>query len=105
MVSSRTTAAFTILCSFLWLVAACEYFGTSGSNADWSGTPILWVMLVVICPAVCFCGGMILVDGSLRKARGLSLLDHWALVAALMPVTLGSLLSAWAVRGLILMCR
>ena len=104
-VSSSTSAGITILCSVLWLVAVCNYYATSGLITDWSGTPMLWVMLVVICPAVCFSGCMILLDGRIRKARELSFLENWVLLAAFMPITLGSLLSVWVVRVLLLMTQ
>lgn len=102
--SPSITAALTILCSLVWLVAACDYYATSGLGLDWSATPKLWVMAVVICPAVCFTGCMILFDARRRKQRSLSLLEFWGLIAAFIPVTVGSLLSVWAVRALFHMC-
>jgi 1,4-dihydroxy-2-naphthoate octaprenyltransferase len=44
---------------------------------------------------------MILVDP--RRRGHLSLLEWWALVAAFLPVTLGTLLSVWVVRVLLTM--
>lgn len=81
----------------------CEYFATSGSKTDWSATPLFWVMSVVLTPAICFAGSMILFDQ--RKRRSLELLEVWALMAAFLPVTLGTLLSVWAVRVLFMMCK
>lgn len=82
-------------------MAVCEYFATSGFKADWSATPLIWMLAVVLTPAICFSGGMILWDQ--RKRRALGLIESWALLAVFLPVTLGTLLSVWAVRALFLM--
>lgn len=62
---------------------------------------MFWVLAVAVTPAICFAGGMIVVDAG-RRSR-FSPLDWWALVAAFLPVTLGTLFSVWAVRGLLVM--
>ena len=46
-------------------------------------------------------GSMILVDQ--HRQRPFGLIEWWALLAAFLPVTLGTLLSVWAVRALFLM--
>jgi 1,4-dihydroxy-2-naphthoate octaprenyltransferase len=56
------------------------------------------MLIVMVTPAVCFAIGMILVDT--RKHSRFSRLDWCALLAALFPVTLGTLLAVWAVRVL-----
>jgi hypothetical protein len=97
-VSTSAISIALLICSGLWLVAACEYNATSGFKADWSATPLLWMLTVVLTPAICFAGSMILVDQ--RKQRPFGLIEWWALMAAFLPVTLGTLLSVWAVRAL-----
>jgi hypothetical protein len=87
-----------IVCSGLWLAAACEYYATSGLKLDWSATPLSWLLTVVIAPAICFAGCMILVDQ--RKRQPFGPIEWWALAAAFLPVTLGTLLSVWAVKVL-----
>jgi hypothetical protein len=59
------------------------------------------MLTVTLTPAICFAGGMILVDA--RRRCQLGKIEWWALAAALLPVTLGSLLSYWAVRVLFTM--
>lgn len=91
----------SLLSSAVWFLSACVYFGTSALKSDWSGTPLAWVLTVVLTPPVCFACGMILFDP--RRRGHLSLLEWWALVAAFLPVTLGTLLSVWVVRVLLTM--
>ncbi len=71
---------------------------------DWSATPMIWVVAVVICPPLCFSGGCIVLDAMGRKPAAPTLLNRWALLAAIMPATAGSLLAVWVVRVLLLMC-
>jgi cytochrome bd-type quinol oxidase subunit 2 len=97
-VSTSAISIALLICSGLWLVAACEYNASSGFKADWSATPLPWMLTVVMTPAICFAGSMVLVDQ--RKQRPLRLIELWALMAAFLPVTLGTLLSVWAVRAL-----
>jgi len=87
-----------VTCSSLWLASACEYYATSGLRLDWSATPLPWTLAAVITPAICFGGCMILLDW--RRRREPTLIERWALGAAFLPVTLGSLLSVWIVRVL-----
>ena len=100
-VSTSALSIALLICSGLWLVAVCEYYATSGFKADWSATPLTWMLTVVLSPAICFSGSMILVDQ--RKQRPFVLIEWWALMAAFLPVTLGTLVSVWAVRALFLM--
>ncbi len=84
--------------SALWLAAACEYFATTGLKVDWSATPLPWMLAVVLTPALCFACGLILADQHRRRPP--ALVERWAMVAAFLPVTAGTLLSVWAVRVL-----
>ena len=100
-VSTSSLSIALLVCSGLWLLAACEYHATSGFKADWSATPLFWMLAVVLTPVICFAGGMILFEQ--RRQRSFGLIEWWALLAAFLPVTLGTLLSVWAVRALFLM--
>ena len=100
-VSTSALSLALIACSALWHLSACIYFATSGFRSDWSATPLLWMLTVTLTPAICFAGGMILVDA--RKRWQFAMIEWWALAATLLPVTLGSLLSFWAVRVLFTM--
>ncbi len=102
-ISTSALSMALITCSALWLAAACEYYATSGLRVDWSATPLLWMLTVVLTPAICFVGVMILVDKRRHKQKPFTLMEWWALAAAFLPVTLGSLLSVWAVKVLFLM--
>ncbi len=99
-ISASVLSIALIAFSGLWLVAACEYYATSGLRVDWSATPLLWMLAVVLTPAICFSGCMILVDRCKQNPQQMTPMELWALAAAFLPVTLGSLLSVWAVRVL-----
>jgi hypothetical protein len=98
-VSTPALSIALIFCSGLWQVSACIYSSTSGLHGDWSATPSLWMLAVVVTPAVCFAGGMILFDA--RKYSRFSVIEWWALAAIFLPVTVGTLLSVWAIKGLL----
>ena len=100
-VSRSVFSVALITCSALWFAGACEYYATSGFRVDWSATPLFWMVAVVITPPICFSGCMILVD--LRKRLQLSPIEWWALATAFLPVTLGTLLSVWAIKVLLSM--
>ncbi|MGH7971471.1 MAG: hypothetical protein ACREIC_22360 [Limisphaerales bacterium] len=72
-------------------------------DPQWSGTPLLWILIVMVTPAICFAGGMIVVDA--RRHSEFMLIDWWALAAIFLPVTVGTLLSFWAVKVLLVMSR
>jgi hypothetical protein len=59
---------------------------------------LVWMLIVMVVPAICFAIGMILLDA--RKRARFSRLDWCALLAGVFPVTLGTLLSVWAVKVL-----
>lgn len=99
-ISTSVLSIALITCSGLWLAAACEYYATSGLRVDWSATPLLWMLTVVLTPAICFVGCMILVDKRKHKQQQFTPMEWWALAAAFLPVTMGSLLSVWAVKVL-----
>jgi hypothetical protein len=98
-VSTSALSIALIICSGLWQVSACIYYSTNGLRDDWSATPLLWMLAVVVTPAVCFTGGLILVDA--RKDSRFTVIEWWALVAIFLPVTVGTLLSVWAVKVLL----
>jgi hypothetical protein len=100
-VSGAALSVALIVFSGMWHVASCACYATSGFTVDWSATSLFWLLTVVISPAICFAGCMILVDW--RKQRQLAPIEWWALAAAFVPVTLGTLLSAWAMKVLLLM--
>ena len=100
-VSGAALSVTLIVCSGLWHIAACHYYASSGFKVDWSATPMFWMLTVVMTPAICFAGCMILVDQ--RKRRQFAPMERWALTAAFLPVTLGTLLSVWAVKVLLSM--
>jgi hypothetical protein len=82
-------------------VGAWVYYATSGFKNDWSATPLFWMLIVTVTPAICFGMGIILVAGSKRSE--FSRLEWCALVAGLFPVTFGTALAVWAVKTLFTM--
>jgi hypothetical protein len=97
-VSTAALSVALIICSGLWHISACIYYSTSGFRSDWSATPLLWMLAVIVTPAVCFAGGMILFEA--RKHSRFTMMEWWALAAIFLPVTVGTLLSVWAVKVL-----
>jgi hypothetical protein len=97
-ISTTAVSIAMIICSGIWQVSACVYYSTSGFGSDWSATPLLWMLAVMVTPAVCFAGGMILFEA--RKQSRFTVIEWWALAAILLPVTVGTLLSVWAVKVL-----
>jgi hypothetical protein len=102
-VSVTNVAVAIVSCSTLWMASACEYYATSGLRLDWSATPLPWTLTAVVTPAICFGGCILLLDW--RRRREPTLIEWWALSAAFLPVTLGSLLSVWIIRVLFSMAN
>ena len=97
-ISPTALSIALIICSGIWQVSACIYYSTSGLRSDWSATPLLWMLAVIVTPAICCAGGLIMFEA--RKQSRFTVIEWWAMVAIFLPVTLGTLLSVWAVKGL-----
>jgi len=82
--------------SVLWLVSTVACYATSFSKDGWSGTPLIWMLAVMVTPSICFAFGVLLVDT--RQQSRLSRFDWRALAAAFLPVTLGSFFAVLAVK-------
>ena len=100
-VSTSALSIALLIFSGLWFASACTYYATSAFKSDWSATPLFWMLMLMVTPAICFSIGIILVDS--RKRTRFSRLVWGALLAALLPVSLGTLLAVWAVKGLLSM--
>jgi hypothetical protein len=97
-ISLSAVSIALLICSAVWFASACAYYATSAFKNDWSATPLPWILIMMVTPAVSFGTGMILVDA--RKHSQFSLLEWCALAAGFFPVTLGTLLTVWAVKVL-----
>ena len=100
-ISSRSLSIALFICSALWLVSACIYGLFSGFRADWSATPLFCVLAMMVTPSVCFGIVLILVDQ--RKCSPLRRVDWMALIIAVPPITVGTVLSILAAEGLLRM--
>lgn len=100
-ISTSAVSIGLLICSAGWLAGVRVYYVTSGFKSDWSATPLFWMLIVTVAPAICFSGVLILLDQE-RRSR-LSPLDCCALAAASLPITLGTVLAFWAVKGLLSM--
>lgn len=98
---TRALSVALLVCSALWLAGAGVYYAMSGFQHTWSATPAFWMMIVTVAPAICFTIGGILLNS--RPSSGFSWLDRCALMAAFLPVTLGSILAIWVVKILFAM--
>jgi hypothetical protein len=96
--TSSALAIVLLLCSVAWLVSAGAYYATNGFKNDWSATCLLWMLTVMVTPAISFAIG-IMIWGTRQHSR-LSWLEVTALAAAALPVTLGTVLAVWTVKGL-----
>jgi hypothetical protein len=87
-----------LICSAVWFAGALKCYATNAVKNNWSATPLSWMLIVMVTPAICFASGMILVDG--RKRSRFSRLEWCALVAGFFPVTIGTILVFWTVKVL-----
>jgi len=101
-VSSLVLSMALILGSIVWLCCAGVGYVTGTIQNDWSAIPLLLMLTLMVTPAVCFSIVLVLLDR--RRRLGFSRLDRWALAAACVPVTFGTVLAVWATR-IILMSR
>jgi len=84
-----------LICAAVWFVGACVWYPSKG---DWSAIPLVWMLILMVAPALCFSMVYVVVDT--RKRLQLSRLDRCALAVAFFPVALGSLLAVWVVKSL-----
>ncbi|HWI58405.1 MAG TPA: hypothetical protein VNZ22_14365 [Bacillota bacterium] len=96
-IAPSAVAIALLVCSAVWLVSAYVYFATSAFRSHWSATPLVWMLILLVAPAMCCAMGIILVKAP-RPARA-SRFYWYALGAASLPVTLGTVLAVWAVKG------
>jgi hypothetical protein len=87
-----------LICSSVWLAGAGVWYATSAFKSDWSATPLFWMLILMVTPAICF--SIVLILSDTRKHRRFSRLDWCALVAGFFPVTLGTVFAGWAVKVL-----
>lgn len=90
-----------LIFSVVWFASAGVWYATSAFKNDWSATPLFWMLILMVTPAICFSSVLILVDH--RKHSPFSRLAQFALGAAFFPVTLGTVLAVWAVKVLFAM--
>jgi hypothetical protein len=95
-VSPLALSVALLICSGVWLVSACACYATSASKDGWTGTPLFWMLTLMVTPSICFTIGVMLVDS--RQQLRLSWFDWCSLLAAFFPITLGSLLAVWVVK-------
>ena len=98
-VSSSANSIVLLVCSAVWCVGAWMYCSTVALGNDWFATPDLWMMIVMLMPSICFSSILILVDA--RRHSRFSRLEWWALVAAFVPLTAGTMLAFQAVKVLL----
>jgi hypothetical protein len=97
-ISPLTLSVALLVCSVVWLAGACACYAPSASHVDWSTTSLLWPMILMITPSICFSIATILLNT--RPPAHLSRLERSALVAAFFPVILGAVWTIWIVKVL-----
>lgn len=68
-----------LICSAVWFVV-CARYATSAFQDDWSATPVFWMLILMVTPAICFAIAVDLVSS--RQQSRLSWFDGCALAAA-----------------------
>ena len=101
-ISTSAVSLAMMVCSALWLASVGACYAACGFKNDWSATPLVWMLMLIVMPTICFCGWIILADAN-RRSR-LSQLNWWALGVSFFPVTIGTGLTVWAVKALLAMC-
>jgi hypothetical protein len=97
-VSRSALSGALLICSAVWFAGAWVCYAASAFKDDWPAASFFWMLTLMVNPAVCFAIGVDLVNS--RQQSRLSWFDGCALVAALFPVTLGSVLAVWTVKVL-----
>lgn len=87
-----------VTCSAVWFSGAWVWYATSAFRDDGVALPLIWRLMLMVTPAVCFCFGAVLAGS--RHHSGFSRLDWCALGAAVLPVTLGTGVAVWLVKGM-----
>ena len=100
-VSQSALSVSLLIGSALWWVGSLAHCTASAFTQAWSATPLFWLLVVLVTPAICFASGLILTDGG--KRRRFSRLERCALLAGVFPVSLGTLLAVWTVKVLLSM--
>lgn len=82
-----------------WLAAAALFVAEHGWRPVGPDLDLAGALIVMILPSICFGGGLIVADA--RKRAPLTRLQRCALAAIILPVTLGTVLACWIVKGMI----
>jgi hypothetical protein len=99
-VSRSALSVALLVCSAAWFVGSYSCYKTIAFKGDWSATPIFWLLILLMTPAICFATCIVLVGA--HRHSGFSRFDWSALLAAFFPVTLGTLLAGWVIWSWIL---
>lgn len=84
-----------LICAAMWFAGA---WLASSSLGELETAPILSLLIVLVMPATCFALCVVLLDTKIYTR--FVLFTRFALVMALLPVTLGTFFSVWTVREL-----
>jgi hypothetical protein len=98
-VSTAALSTTLLICSAVWFVGGIACCATSAFKDNFSRTPLIWMLSLMVTPAMCFSIGVLLVNS--RQQSRLSRLDWCALVTAFLPVILGTVLVVWTVKTLL----
>jgi hypothetical protein len=97
-VSSPSLAIILLVCSAVWFVGACIWYGRSASKDGWSSTPLVWTFILAVTPLLCVVDAVALL--MVRRRSGFKWLDWCAFVAGSLPVTAGSWLAFMVLRSM-----
>lgn len=96
-ISPSALSVALLICSLVWLLGIGVCSATGGYQHDWRGAPLWGMLILLLTPSLCFALGFVLANA--RHPARLSGLEKCALIAALLPVTLGSWLAIVAVKA------
>ncbi len=92
-VSPVVSSIALLICAAVWFAGA---WYASSSLGKLETAPISSLLIVLVMPAACFALSVVLLDTDIYSR--LSLFTRFALYAAVLPVTLGTIFSFWTVR-------
>ena len=94
-VSPVVSSIALLICSAVWFAGA---WYASSSLGKLETAPMSSLLIVLVMPASCFALSVVLLGTDIYSR--LTLFTRFALYAAVLPVTLGTLFSVWTVREL-----
>ena len=96
-VSPKASAVGLLVCAVATFAGMLAWYVNSHTKDGWSSTPLLWMLVLLVCPILCAALGVALVLARERTGSRLSPIDWCALIAGAIAVLLGG----WLLIGIL----